>query len=176
VEIVITAVLSVLICSRLLRALRDFAEACGPKCPWLAETLDKALFQPVDSFLEARGYCSSQKYAEAIQRASIAAQERDDANARGDELLHRVSDAARRVIALQSELAAARRVGGADPLTASVGLHEPPAFLVAAARRAYRKRWHPDGHPAHFKAAAEEQFKRFDAIFDQIESKLRSSR
>jgi hypothetical protein len=175
-EIIISAVLSVMICSRLLRALRDFAEAGEPKCPWLAETLDKALFRPVDSFLEAQGYYPSQKYFEAIQRASNAVQERDEANAKANELLNRMSDAARRVIALKSELAQARRVGRADPLFASVGLHESaPAFLVAAARRAYRSRWHPDVHAAHLKKSAEESFKRFDDAFDRIQARLRSA-
>jgi hypothetical protein len=87
-----------------------------------------------------------------------------------------MSDAARRVIALQSELAAARRIGAADPLAASVGLHQSaPAFLVAAARRAYRRQWHPDVHPAHLKKSAEESFKRFDDAFDRIEAGLRSA-
>jgi hypothetical protein len=176
VEIVISAVLSVMICSRLLRALRDFAEACEPKYPWLADTLDKALFRPVDSFLEAQGYYLGQKYGEAIQRASNALQERQAETARADALVSSLAQAALRLRAAEGELAEARRIGGGDPLYASVGLHpnaEP--FLVDAAQRAFRQKYHPDGYPAHAKRAAEEQFKRNEDTFERIRTFMRKA-
>jgi hypothetical protein len=173
-EIIITAMLSVMIYSRLLRALREFADACRPHCPSLADALDKALFRPVDSFLEAQGYCRSQKYAEAIQRASNALQERQAETARGDALVGSLAQAALRLRVAEGELAEARKIGGGDPLYASVGLHpnaEP--FLVEAAQRAFRKKYHPDGYPPHAKRAAEEQFKRNEDTFERIRASRR---
>jgi DnaJ-class molecular chaperone len=46
--------------------------------------------------------------------------------------------------------------------------------VVAAVRRAYRAKLHPDAHPASRKAEAERRFKEAEGIFDQI-AKLRGS-
>lgn len=60
-----------------------------------------------------------------------------------------------------------------EALFASVGLHpSAPDFLLDAARRAYRKHYHPDMHssaPDDQKKEAEEIFKEMENIFDDIE-------
>jgi hypothetical protein len=43
-----------------------------------------------------------------------------------------------------------------------------PVWLVAAARKAYRVRLHPDGHPAHRKREAERRFVLAERVFDEI--------
>jgi hypothetical protein len=70
---------------------------------------------------------------------------------------------------------AAQGGGSGNRLYKRVGLHEnAPAWVVAAVRRAYRAKLHPDAHPASRKAEAERRFKEAEAIFDQI-AKLRGS-
>jgi hypothetical protein len=76
-----------------------------------------------------------------------------------------------RIAELEGELTAAktaleaageelrRRPHDADPLYRRVGLSEAaPDWLITDARRAYRKKLHPDGHPAHRKQACHERF------------------
>ncbi len=56
-----------------------------------------------------------------------------------------------------------------NPLFRRVGLDEnAPEWVVVAARRAYRSRLHPDGHPAHRKAEAERRFKLVEEVFAEI--------
>ena len=54
-----------------------------------------------------------------------------------------------------------------------VGLHpSAPTFLIQAARKAFRKQYHPDTYATRTAAerkAAEEKFKEFDSLFDAIE-------
>lgn len=63
---------------------------------------------------------------------------------------------------------------GTAGLYARVGLHPgAPSFVVAAVRRAFRKHFHPDGRanaPDDEKKQAEETLKRFETIFDRLES------
>lgn len=52
---------------------------------------------------------------------------------------------------------------------ARVGLHpNAPQFVIEAARKAWRKHLHPDGHAHEAKADAEEKFKRIEIAFDEI--------
>lgn len=57
-----------------------------------------------------------------------------------------------------------------------VGLHpNAPIFLIKAARKAYRAYYHPDiyyGHSEAVRKAAEEKFKEFDNVFDEIDFKI----
>ena len=70
---------------------------------------------------------------------------------------------------------AAQASGSANRLHRRVGLHpDAPAWVVAAVRRAYRAKLHPDAHPASRKTEAERRFKEVEAIFDQI-AKLRGA-
>jgi hypothetical protein len=65
--------------------------------------------------------------------------------------------------------------GCGHPVYRRVGLHEnAPAWVVAAVRRAYRAKLHPDAHPTSRKAEAERRFKVAEAIFNEI-AKLRRS-
>lgn len=85
-----------------------------------------------------------------------------------------------RALTLEGELAAARhrirslerQLGGVSSgrgLYARVGLEERcPDFVLAAARTAFRKRFHPDRHADAAKAQAEARFKEAEAVFDQI--------
>ncbi|MCJ2106361.1 hypothetical protein MKK70_13405 [Methylobacterium sp. E-041] len=75
---------------------------------------------------------------------------------------------------LQSELADARTMPrasqGEDPTYRRVGLHpQCPAFVLTAARRAYRVALHPDCHPQHRKAQAHERFVSVEATFAEID-------
>jgi hypothetical protein len=55
-------------------------------------------------------------------------------------------------------------------LYARVGLHpQCPDFVLAAARRAYRKAFHPDGRTGPDADAAAERFQEYEAIFDRLE-------
>ena len=114
-----------------------------------------------------------------VERAAleqeIAALEDDLDHARCDliEARSRVSDLEREVEALRTN--AALGEGPGERLYRRVGLHEAaPAWVVAAVRRAYRAKLHPDAHPASRKAEAERRFKEAEGIFDQI-AKLRGS-
>ena len=56
-----------------------------------------------------------------------------------------------------------------NPLFRRVGLDESaPEWLAVAARRAYRKRLHPDAHPEGRKPEAERRFKEAEQVFDEI--------
>lgn len=84
---------------------------------------------------------------------------------------------------LRSELTVARdrakrletEIHGRSPgsgLYARVGLDQRcPDFLVTAARRAYRKHFHPDHHAGPAKASAEAAFKDAEAVFERILSR-----
>jgi hypothetical protein len=51
-----------------------------------------------------------------------------------------------------------------------VGLHERcPDFVLRAARTAYRRALHPDGHPEQNRMEAERRFKQAEEVFEQIE-------
>jgi|SRR5215213_2990917 len=57
-----------------------------------------------------------------------------------------------------------------EVLYAQAGLHpSAPDFLIEAARKAYRKYFHPDRYASDEKSEAEEAFKNMDNIFDLIE-------
>jgi hypothetical protein len=56
-----------------------------------------------------------------------------------------------------------------------VGLHpECPDFVLAAARRAYRKAHHPDGRALEETADAARRFQEVDAIFDRLEKQRKA--
>src|SRR5215213_8174257 len=83
----------------------------------------------------------------------------------------RVCDLEREVEALRTSAPLGESSG--NRLYRRVGLHEDaPAWVVAAVRRAYRAKLHPDAYPAFRKAIAEQRFKEAEGIFAQI-SKLR---
>lgn len=55
-------------------------------------------------------------------------------------------------------------------LYAKVGLREGcPDFVLRAARTAYRRALHPDGHPEQNRMEAERRFKEAEAVFEEIE-------
>ena len=61
------------------------------------------------------------------------------------------------------------RTDGQDAY-ARVGLHPNcPDFLLAAARRAFRKAYHPDGQEPGASSASARQFQEFEAVFDRLE-------
>jgi hypothetical protein len=86
-----------------------------------------------------------------------------------------VSKAETEMEALRAEIVRLRSkavVSEPDPKVAlynRVGLSPgAPVWLVAAARKAYRVRLHPDGHPAHRKREAERRFVLAERVFDEI--------
>lgn len=169
IEIIIIALLSVLIVSRLLRALGDLSNEARTVCPALASLIDKALLSAVDEFLKAQGYLPSAKHAEALQRLSIEEREHNETAARVDELITSLGNAGARLQELQSELNEARRSSRSDPALASLqaALAADPV-LVVAVQRAFRKRFHPDGRPEAEKEWAETQFKKYEDVFDKL--------
>lgn len=78
-----------------------------------------------------------------------------------------------RIVELEAQVgepAGNGRNGAVASLYAQVGLHpQCPDFVLAAARRAYRKAHHPDGRSAEEAAAAQRRFQEVDAIFEQLE-------
>ena len=108
-------------------------------------------------------------------RIEQSALEREIAGLQGD-----LAQARSRMAALEAQVAmmrasAAQGGGSGNPLYRRVGLDQnAPTWLVAAVRRAYRAKLHPDAHPAFRKAEAERRFKEAEGIFDQI-AKLRGS-
>ena len=81
-----------------------------------------------------------------------------------------------RLSSLTAELADARAVrsydsNDDDSQFRKVGLHpQCPAFLIAAARRAYRLALHPDRQPEHLKHEAHARFVAAEEIFAEIMS------
>ena len=62
------------------------------------------------------------------------------------------------------------RNGNGHRLYTEVGLHPGcPDFLLSAARRAFRKQFHPDGQEASAAAESAERFRQYEAIFDRLE-------
>jgi len=50
-----------------------------------------------------------------------------------------------------------------------VGLDEGcPEFVLKAGRLAFRRHWHPDGHPERDRAEAERRFKDTESVFEEI--------
>lgn len=59
--------------------------------------------------------------------------------------------------------------GQSNPLYGKVGLDEQcPNHVLAAARKSFRRVFHPDSHPPHQRSEAERLYKETEAIFDQI--------
>lgn len=84
-------------------------------------------------------------------------------------LAARLEDAERRL----GKLETGRENGAA--LYAQVGLHPRcPDFVLAAARRAYRKAFHPDGRTGADADVAAERFREYEAIFDRLEQGRKS--
>ena len=112
---------------------------------------------------------------EARLRAERSVLEQEIAGLQGD-----LAQARSRMAELEAQVAtmrasAAQASGSANRLYRRVGLHEnAPAWVVAAVRRAYRAKLHPDAHPTSRKAEAERRFKVAEAIFNEI-AKLRRS-
>lgn len=81
-----------------------------------------------------------------------------------------------RLSSLTAELADARAAWSSDQddydsLFRKVGLHpQCPAFVIAAARRAYRLNLHPDRHPDNLKQHAHARFVAAEQIFEEITS------
>jgi hypothetical protein len=97
-------------------------------------------------------------------------QERDRAIQLID-LLVRERKEVRSHMAIQSR-AAHRRRPAYEPnlLYRKVGLDQDcPGFILEAARKAYRKKLHPDVHPPGRRAQAERRFKEAEAVFAEIE-------
>lgn len=78
------------------------------------------------------------------------------------------------IASLAAELASAHSNSGArresdeERTFRQVGLHpRAPAFLITAARRAYRSRLHPDRHPRH-RSEAQDRYLKAEAVFERI--------
>lgn len=77
---------------------------------------------------------------------------------------------ARLQMAEQKVSEAQARNGNGHRLYSEVGLHpDCPDFVLSAARRAYRKAFHPDGQAAEGAAEATQRFREYEAIFDRLE-------
>jgi hypothetical protein len=62
-----------------------------------------------------------------------------------------------------------RRADGEDPLYHRVGLSKDAQnWLIADCRRSFRRKLHPDSHPAHRKQACHERFVEAEQVFDRI--------
>jgi hypothetical protein len=84
-----------------------------------------------------------------------------------------LDEACQRIVELERELAKARTavrpVQAPNPLYHRVGLHEgSPAFLIEAARQAFRARLRPDRHPPRHRDQAHERFVQAEQAFDRI--------
>lgn len=84
------------------------------------------------------------------------------------ELRERLQRAEAQVRSMQGQAPA-----GASQLYAEVGLHPScPDFLFKAARRAFRKEYHPDAlsdRPREEQLEAQELFKKYDSVFESIQ-------
>jgi hypothetical protein len=79
-----------------------------------------------------------------------------------------------RIAALEADLMKARsnpytrQETDAEKIHRQVGLHpRAPAFLVVAARRAFRSALHPDRHPQH-RSEAQDRYLKAEAAFERI--------
>jgi hypothetical protein len=95
------------------------------------------------------------------------------------ELREMLAAAAEEISRLRGLLSAAEAGGAGGQAVGEPGPHRrvyltpnAPAWLVAEVRRAFRRRYHPDGHadPSR-RRRAEEVFKRAEAVFAEIEGK-----
>lgn len=93
------------------------------------------------------------------------------------ELREMLAAAAEEIARLRDRLDAVRAGAAGGQAVGEPGPHRrvyltpnAPAWLVAEVRRAFRRRYHPDGHadPSR-RRRAEEVFKRAEAVFDEIE-------
>ena len=104
------------------------------------------------------------------------AQTHDEAMSR---IQYGLDTALARIEELDGDLADARARltntrGSGDPLYRRVGLSDGcPDFVVAAARKAYRLKLHPDRVPERLKIAAHARFVAAEAAFDEIERRRR---
>jgi len=101
---------------------------------------------------------------EAAAFARAAAHDLATLKATATELARLLVEARREIDMLRS-----RTGPGTDPAHAEVGLSATaPDFLIKAARRAYRREYHPDTKAASEKPAAEAAFKRYEVAFDRL--------
>lgn len=116
-----------------------------------------------------------QELAEAQRRVAELKAERDGlerakrtAEAGIEHLQHELQTARDALQAADEELRS-RTADGEDPLYRRVGLSKDAQnWLVADCRRAFRRKLHPDGHPAHRKQACHERFVEAEQVFDRI--------
>lgn len=88
------------------------------------------------------------------------------------ELREMLAAAAEEIARLRDRLAAFPAAGAPGPHRRVYLTPDAPAWLVAEVRRAFRRRYHPDGHPdPHRRRRAEDVFKRAEAVFNEIEKK-----
>jgi hypothetical protein len=93
------------------------------------------------------------------------------ADARIGGLQRRLTEARKRISGLEHSLEQAQN-SAVDRCPAPfrrVGLSENvPLHVFVAAQKSYRRKLHPDGHPAHRKAEATRRFQECEAIFDEV--------
>lgn len=136
------------------------------------QSLRQLLSEPAGALFQHIGYYPSGERVRLVQELAAAFSERDAAVAQAGDLARSLARAERRLLALERELGEGRSSGGYDPLFESVCLSsnaEP--FLIDAAQKAFRKRYHPDTKPENEKVGAERKFKKYENIFDQIRAR-----
>jgi hypothetical protein len=90
------------------------------------------------------------------------------ADARIEELTGELQNA-KAALEVAGEELRRRRADGEDPLYHRVGLSKDAQnWLIADCRRSFRRKLHPDSHPAHRKQACHERFVKAEQVFDQI--------
>ena len=90
------------------------------------------------------------------------------ADARIDQLTGELQNA-KAALEVAGEELRRRRADGEDPLYHRVGLSKDAQnWLIADCRRSFRRKLHPDSHPAHRKQACHERFVEAEQVFDRI--------
>jgi len=92
--------------------------------------------------------------------------ERKQVQAQLDAMAAQLAGAERRLLEVETHAAK----GNGNRLYTEVGLDPRcPDFVLNAARRAYRKAFHPDGQAAGQASVSAERFREYEAIFDRLE-------
>ena len=145
---------------------------------WLAATIVAALTMLPLSIAGLTLWVVSLRYMMLTETAAYRLSEYRRATRRLridlDETAALVAERETRIAALEAELtrvrsdSCTRQTTEVEKIYQQVGLHpRAPAFLVVAARRAFRSALHPDRHPRH-RSEANSRYLKAEAVFERI--------
>ena len=154
ITVCVVALGTMFLCARLFA--RHPFEAMSPPMKW-------ARIEP--RFDDMARFEHHHERARLLYRVEELERDLTDARREADVLRDRNEQLERDVRAAK----ATTRVDGTNPIYRRVGLHQDaPEWVIVAVRKAYRKRFHPDGYSAGQKTEAERRFVQAEQVFSEI--------